>query len=301
MTPARFRWGVLFILIGVLLLLVNTDVLDEHFWLDFIYFIPYLLIAIGIEKIFAHTRFKAISYLTSVGLFAAGLYIAFSSSQGGTSSGFFKSQIIREEADPSIKQVNAVLRLEDAGLTIRDATDDLLYGRFGEWTYKPKYECVKEGERAMIELWGPSESHRFWGGTVRVEGDEPGDWFVSFSRVTLLALECYGDESDIHLNLSTTPLRDLKIDAQDSEIYLKLGNLEPLVTVNARGVDSRLRLRVPTDSGLRLTGVNDPDYLGTVGLTCQGEYFTTAGYDTTANRIDVQLDDQFRSLSIDFY
>jgi hypothetical protein len=51
MTPARFRWGMLFILLGTLLLLVNADVLSHNFWIDFIYLLPFLLIAIGLENL----------------------------------------------------------------------------------------------------------------------------------------------------------------------------------------------------------------------------------------------------------
>ena len=49
MTPARFRWGSLLVLVGVILLLRNLDVITNSFWTDFLIYFPILLIAIGIQ------------------------------------------------------------------------------------------------------------------------------------------------------------------------------------------------------------------------------------------------------------
>jgi hypothetical protein len=103
------------------------------------------------------------------------------------------------------------------------------------------------------------------------------------------------------MNLSTTPLLRLDMIAEDASVYLKLGDLEPDVAVKVKGYDSRVRLRIPREAGLRIGGVEDPEYLETVGLIRAQDAFMTAGYDTLAVKIDVELDDRFRSLSIDFY
>ena len=52
MTPARFRWGLILILIGGLIFLENLNYLNHGFWIDLLIYSPFLLIAIGIEKIF---------------------------------------------------------------------------------------------------------------------------------------------------------------------------------------------------------------------------------------------------------
>ena len=49
MNPARFRWGILFILVGVLLLLNNIGQLSWDVWVDIANLWPLILIAIGVS------------------------------------------------------------------------------------------------------------------------------------------------------------------------------------------------------------------------------------------------------------
>ncbi len=299
MTPARLRWGLLFIMFGVLVLLDKMDVISGDVWLDIITLFPLLLIAIGIEKIFTRSRLEFISYAAPVLLVVVVIYVAVDRGHSSSGAGFFESQVIRQEADPNLEVIQAVLRLGDGDLTVRDATDDLFYGRFRQYSYKPRYNYDVHGSRAKIELL--NRSGRIWGGLVHINTNEPDDWYLSFSKFIPLELECYGDDADIHLNLSTTPLRMLRLEADDAEIYLKLGNVEPEVQVEVSGYDSNLRLRVPHESGLRVKGVDDDVYLHEVGLTEQDDGFVNEGFDSLNQRIEVDLDDRFRSLSIDYY
>jgi len=183
---------------------------------------------------------------------------------------------------------------------VRDATDDLLYGRFRKFTQKPEYKLEFEDDEANLSLTS-SHSRWFKHGFIHVETDEEDDWRLAFSNEVPLVLKCYGDHSDIHLNLATTPLRELLLDADDADIYLKVGDLEPNVRIIVSGADSKFRLRVPHQIGLRVSGVDDDGYLREIGLDRQNGFFMSDGYDTLPQRIEVDLDDRFRSLSIDYY
>jgi hypothetical protein len=303
MTPSRFRWGLLFILLGTLILLQKADTIGSDVWLDLLYYVPFFFIAIGIEKIFTNSRLEVISYASSVLLVAGAAYVAASSNPNDTETGFFQSEVIEEALDPSITGVDAKLTLTDGGLTIRDATDQLVYAKFQQWTPKPKYTLTRDGGRAVIEF--VSRSGQLLWGMVKVgeNADAEGvdDWYLMFSREVPLRLTCDADRSDLHLNLSTTPLEALTLKADDADIYIKLGDLTPAVQVAVKGLDSKLRLRVPRDAGLRVIGVGDDQYLQQVGLSPDNGGFVSDGYDTLQNKIDVNLDDRFRSLSIDYY
>jgi len=301
MTPARFRWGMLFILMGTLILLVNVDVLNNNFWIDFIYLFPFLLIAIGIEKIFAHTRLKGLSYLTTVLLVAGAFYVAFEGSRCSGSSSFFESTTVVYDEDDPVDVIDADLDLGSANLTIRDATSELMRARFGEWSYKPRSNFHVENRRASITVTNGGVTRRLWGRTIEIETDDPDDWRVSFSRRVPLDLKITGDDNDLHLNMATTPLRSLRMDVEDADTYLKVGDLERDVTVRISGRDSRLRLRVPQESGLLVSGVDDPAYLEEIGLVEKDGSYTTEGFEDAETRIQVEIDDRFRSLSIDFY
>jgi len=299
MTPARFRWGLLLMLFGTLILLRNFDCLNYNFWIDFLFYFPFFLIAVGIEKIFTGSRLQFISYLTSVALVCGALYVALEGSRDGSQASFFSKSTFVQEADSSVENLRAVLRLDGGDLTVRDATGNMVYGRFREFTRKPDIRYYMEDHGANIVL--TSRSGRFLGGVVKIEGDEPDDWYLSFSKDVPLFLECYGDHSDIHLNLSTTPLHKLRVEADEGNIYLKLGDLIPEIDVSVVGDDSRLRLRVPSNAGLRISGADHARYLTRLGLIERNGYFINEGFDTLRNRILVDLDNRFRSLSIDSY
>ena len=76
MTPSKLRWGLLFIVVGIMLLLCNTGHLDWDFWYEILMWWPILLIAIGLEKIFLKTKLEFISYLSPLLLVAAMIYVA---------------------------------------------------------------------------------------------------------------------------------------------------------------------------------------------------------------------------------
>lgn len=300
MTPARFRWGALLVLVGLILLLRNLDVIDSnYFWTGFLVYFPILLIAIGIEKIFTRSKLQAVSYATTVLMFAGGLYLALSGSHGSSNGDFFQETTYNWNDDAAVKELHAVLDLGRGNLTVRDATDELVFAQFNEFSSKPEIERSVDGGVGNIRFTG--KGSRFLGGLVKIETGEDADWYLSFSNVLPLILECNGSQSDIHLNLATTPVRQLKVDADQATVYLKLGDLEDRVNVDVSGSDSDVRLRVPITAGLRVSGITDEQYLKQVGLERRNGWFTNAGYDTMRSKIDVNLDDKQSSLSIDFY
>ncbi|HVP06367.1 MAG TPA: toast rack family protein [Candidatus Acidoferrum sp.] len=299
MTPARFRWGMLLVLLGLVLLLRNMDVINSNFWEDFLVYSPILLIAIGVEKIFTKSHLQFISYATSIFLLAGGLYLAFAAGSGGISQSFFSKSSYSHAVDPGVKDLQVTLDLGNGNLTVRDATDDLVSGQFDEFTHKPDVKYSVEGSTAMVNF--TTGKHRFWGNTIKINTEGANDWYLSFSNLIPLTLECVGKGSDIHLNLATTPTRKVKVEAADGQVYLKVGTIEPSVDVSVTGENSDVRLRLPSNAGVKISGVNDTEYLSRVGLIEEDGAYVNPGYDTLKNKINVNLDDRESSLSIDYY
>jgi len=195
--------------------------------------------------------------------------------------------------------LHAILGLDEIDLTIRDSGDELIYGRFDKFTHKPKieYEVVEDEARVTFT----SRSKSLLGGAIKIQTGDPQDWYVRFSKDVPLELECSGNSSDLHLNFSTTPLRNLELDTYDATIYLKLGDLEPSVKVDISGEDSKLRLRVPDNVGLMVIGEEYRSYLERIGLVERDGDFVNEGYDSLSQKIEVNLDDRLESLAIDFF
>lgn len=300
MTPARFRWGMILILFGLVILLINIDVFDDSIWEDLVWYFPFLLIAIGLEKIFSQSKVKAVSYLTTVALAVGVLYVGYSASYGDSRTSFWDSDEYSQAYDDSIRSLRAEVELGETDLTVRDATDrDLVYAQFRRFTSKPQIEYRVEDSGALVRFAKQVRSP--FGGIVRIETDDPRDWTLSFSDRVPLTLECQGDESNVHLNMATTPLQRLRLDVDGSYVYVKLGDLLPLVEVSVSGRDSELKLRVPRSSGVRIGGQDLEDYLDRLGYTRGDGYFTSEGYDTLPQKVMVDLKNDLRSLSIDRY
>jgi hypothetical protein len=299
MTPARFRWGILLITFGLLFLLRNLNVLNDNFWADLIIWFPIFLIAVGIEKIFTKTKLVFISYLTSVFLFLGALLIAFSGSIGGQGSDYFSEYSYRLDPDPGIRLIKAKVDIEETDLTIRDSGDELIYAKFNKYTRKPKIDFRENGDVAIINL--DSRSGSFLGGMVKVELDDSQDWYMQFSQDIPLELDCSGHKADIHLNFSTTPLRALNLTADDAVVYIKLGELEPDVRLDVKGDNSRVRLRVPGDAGLKVTGDGYDTYLERIGLEATDGVFETPAYNDFRTKIQIDLGKNLGSLSIDYF
>lgn len=298
MTPARFRWGIILITIGVLLLLQNLNILPEEIWLDLAILFPILLIAVGIEKIFTRTRLQFISYLTSIALFGVAMYLGFYYSHDG--GGYFSTTTHRIDSDPEVRVIRAELDLDETNLTIRDSGRDMVYGRFDRFTRKPDIDYRVAHDTALIEFKARDGS--YLGGAIKIEGGSERDWYMRFSEDTPLLLRCSGEESDMHMNFATTPLRRLSLDAADSYMYLKLGDMEPIVTIDVRGDDSSLKLRIPENVGLRVAAPDYGDYLERLGLTRVTDHvFMTSGFDTLSTRIELDIDEDLSSFSVDFF
>ncbi len=296
MTPARFRWGMILILIGALLLLRNANVIGEHFWIYVVSFLPFFLIAVGVEKIFTKTRFEFISYLASVAMVAGFIWVAWTGT-GSDEERFMSEKVFQQDNDPSVQNLVADIQLGGGDLTVRDATDDLVYARFKEYTQKPDISYSVEGSTGKIEMTGGRT--KLFGGMVKVDMEDINDWYLSFSKLVPLVLNCSGDNSNIHLNLATTPLKQLRLEAHDAEIYVKLGDLEKDVDVDILGDNSELKLRVPNTSGIQITGTDYADYLAQqMGFEEHGGELRSPGFDTLNNKIRIKLDERLRSFTL---
>jgi len=286
--------------LGILLLLRNLGILNDNFWEELLVYFPVALIAVGVEKIFTKSRLQFIAYLTSVALFFGGFVIAFSSSLSGIEENFFSQTTYQENFEPSVKKIKAVIKLDGTDLTIRDSGSDLIYGRFDKFTRKPEIKYTTNDDIANIDL--TSKPRNYLGGIIKFDMGKSQDWYLRFSDKAPLDLECYGKESNMHLNMSTSPLEKLKLDVNDANIYLKLGKIEPNVKVNIYGEDSKLKLRVPKDIGLKIYGTNYRSYLLRIGMEeTSDNAFVNKGFDTLKTKVEVNLHNQLESFSIDYF
>ncbi|MFH1685910.1 MAG: DUF5668 domain-containing protein [bacterium] len=299
MTPARFRWGTLLITVGLLLLLRNIGVLHDDVWLELVVWLPAVLIAIGIEKIFTKSRLQIVAYASSVALFALALTIALRTSSTAGAGSYFEQSAHRVEFDPSVSAIKAELSMNNTNLTIRDSGTDIVWSRFDRFTRKPKISYRTENDTAFLSYGARDGS--YLGGAIKINVGDEQDWYVSFSDQLPLDLYCSADNADLHLNLATTPLNRLVLAADETSIYLKLGDLEPLVKITVRGQDNSLKLRLPEGLGLLVKGDEYATYLSRLGLERGNGGLMTEGFDDADVQLEMELEDELTSFSVDFF
>jgi hypothetical protein len=301
MTPARLRWGLLLVQIGLLILLVNIDVINNNFVVILASAFPFFLILVGIEKMFTRTRLEVVSYLAVGIIFVGGLFMAVTGSDDAEYGNFFDRTEFSEKADPAIRELQATVRLGDGKLEVRDVTDDLFYGRFAQFVAKPQIKYEADGAIGKIRI--QKRGTQFFGDFVKIDIEQDrDDWMLYFSKEVPLNLECIGEDCDVHLNLANTPLKQLTLDADDSQLYVKVGDIEKLVTLSLKGNRSDLRLRLPSGAQIRINADEFESYLEQIGFIKENGFFRSAeNGDSLSSEIDIDLDQRLDNVKIEFY
>lgn len=302
MSPARFRWGILFVLIGGLLLLNNLGVLPWWAWSDILSLWPLLLIAIGVEKIFTRSKVEFIAYLSPVALAVIVVWVAF----GGFSTGDFR--LIRHgdayqyviDSDPGVKRVKAVFDLDDTDMDLKDTGARLFSSRSSGWRAVPRVEYDLDGDTADLDV-SPRINGLRW---FRIDGRRwAGNWDVALSNKAPVDLTCYGDRADMDLNCRGLLLDNLLVDSRRGNIRVSIGDMSKKVKIRLEGEDADFRLTAPEGSGVRVSGAENTAarLLERLGMIESDGYYMTEGYDTLSPQIELNLSPDISRLAFDFH
>ncbi len=299
MTPAKLRWGLLFILVGVLLILNNTGRLDWDFWLELLIWWPLLLIAIGIEKIFQKTKLSFISYISPLLLVLAIAFVAIDSGSNNKVYGYFSSSEWTEDYDPDVKLIEAKIEHQDADLYVGRSRQYLISAKFDRFTSKPDIDFTKNGEIAELNV--NIRKGGLGSGIVIRHNRRRQDWDFTFSDNTPLKLNCIGRRSDVDLYLESLPLAELKIDNDRSDMFVKVGENNPLVNIFVTGYDSDFRLKVPRGCGVKISGDFYSGYFEKLDYLKIEDGYCSPDFDSASVRFNLDVDEDLRHLSIEYY
>lgn len=299
MKPSRLRWGLLFITVGVMLLLNNSDNLSWEYWLNLLAWWPLILIAIGIEKIFNHTSLKFISYLSPLLLVAGMVYVAYDTGEDNLRKGFFATQHWELVADSNINAIDAVIDQGRNDLFVRGGGSDLISARFDRMAGKPKISNKRQGNVEKVEI---KPRFRYWGGGIVINGrDNQRDWTITLSDKVLYKLDCRGRGADMNLDLGEIRLEKLTIVNDEADIDLSVGELASRVELDITCDEGRLRLRMPEKAGLKISGNSRSGSLDNIGLKKSGEYYISDNFDTAPVQITAKLNGNLEHLFVNFY
>lgn len=301
MTPARFRWGIFFILAGGLFLLHNFDVIDWYVWEDIVGLWPVILIAIGIEKIFAKSKAVIISYMAPVLFAAIVFWVAIGSSYSNmdfTRRGdTYRYEI---ENDGELSSVELTIDIKNVDINLRKSSSDLFNGRFKRRKYKPDIDYDVSDGVAKIEVGEEKHSWEWRDSRYRSSYD---NWNLRVTDNLPLNLKCIGGKSDMELNCKTLNLQEIFVNSDRGRIDMYLGDVSQNVKVSLEGEDAKFSLYAPEGSGVKVSGFSDDlvRLFERIGFVEADGNYTNPGYDSLSNKIEVELSPDISQLSIDFY
>ncbi|MEW5924470.1 MAG: DUF5668 domain-containing protein [Candidatus Zixiibacteriota bacterium] len=298
MTPNRFRWGLLFITAGVILLLNQMGYLDWEYWWELLLWWPVLLIAIGIEKIFNRTRLQFISYVAPLILVAGMIYVAVDVGPDTWRSSFGDRHNWNAEMDSAINKLDAVIDHGRTDLTVSRSGINLASAKFDRFSQKPDITLEKKNNVATLDI---SRSTGRRSAVIFSGHGSYQDWRVSFSDEVPLELRCIGHDADVDLNLESIPIEKLSVVDDGGNIYLKVGNKTALVAIDVSGNDADLRIRIPADCGIKITGKEYAPYLKDLKLIEEDAGLISEGFNEATTRISFNFDDGLRYLSMTEY
>lgn len=299
MTPAKLRWGLLFITVGVFLILCNTGRLGWDVWYDLMIWWPLFLIALGIEKIFLKTKLHLVSYISPVLLVVAMSYVAVLSDGASQVGGFFDACEWKAESKDDVEMIEARINHKNVDLYVGRSHYNLIRAQFDNFLRKPTIEFVEQDGIAHLDV---SRKRGGLGAVIVINKRHRNqDWDFTFSDETPLKLKCIGRNSRVDLSLQSVPLMELEIVNNNGDIILKVGRKSPRVNISVEGYDTDFRLKAPEDCGIKVRGTDYSGYLEALGFQAIENDFYSANYDSASVHLELDVDEQLRHLSIEFY
>ena len=296
MTPARFRWGILFILVGFLLLLNNLGYVSWWVWEDILSLWPVLLIVIGLEKIFTKTKLQAISYLTSLALAGAVLWAVFGGGINYRADG--RASRYRIDSDNSVDRIDARIEIKDNDLDIRGTDRYLFSSDYDGWGRNPEINYEVFSGTAKIDF----QERKRWS-TIHIKSGRSDDFNLSFDRGVPLVLDIHGLDGDIKIDGRRLQMEKLDVYSESGWVRIYTSEDEPLTELSLGGMDASFGLNIPQEAGVKLEGKTGglSNILRKLDLSEKDGIYYSEGYDTLELKVDISLGDELSRLSINRY
>ncbi len=299
MKISRIRNGVILISVGLVLLLNNLDYVDWSVWFSILSLWPVLLIAIGIEKLFAKTALSFLALLSPILFLIAILGPAYFYSSQGEKEFFRNTYNWEKELESPYKKGYASLDFKAGRLEIDSNTDKLISAKLDYWRRKPLsiYNYSEQDSLVRLNL---KDVDRFWKTGFRSSFNKSRDWNISLSDKIPWELEIENAAMSGDLDFSQLVLENLTIELDASSLKIKLGDKAKFLKASIDADVSSLELLLPKSAGLQIESRSSlsSTQFRDISLNREKKRIWTYNYDTAPSRIDIRLKGAISSLRI---
>ncbi len=260
MRRGAYFWGLIFILVGGLLLLQNMELLKIDVW----------------------------KLLWPLFLIAAGVWVLLGF--------FFRKTPETEHASVALEGATLArvhIRHGAGRLTIQGsaAPGNLVEGDFGGGLV---LDTRRSGDQLEVTLRMPSQAFPTWGPGYSL------DWILNLAQDVPLELDVEGGANEAHLYLTDLKVTRLNLKTGASSTELLLPTNAGLTQVDCRAGVSSLTVRVPDGVGARiharggLASVN----VDTGRFPRAGAYYQSADFETAANKAELTIETGIGSVNV---
>ena len=301
MSVSRIRNGVILLSVGIVLLLNNLNYVDWSVWVSILSLWPVLLIAIGIEKIFAKTSLSFLAYLSPILLLFAILGPAYYFYHNEKDSITYEGKTFRWEKEmvSTVKRGYASFDFKAGKLKTGAGQDKLIRAELDYSRREPLclYNYSEKDSLVKIDL---KDRDHLWRGWFNPRSNNRHEWNVFLSDKIPWDLQIENSVMNGSLDFSGIILENLSVDLDVSSLKIKLGNKARNLKVKIDSDVSRLELLLPRDAGLNIetrSSLSSTDFQD-ISVNHEKKRYWTSNYASAPSKIDISLHGDISSLKI---
>ncbi|MCK4858817.1 MAG: hypothetical protein KAT58_12655 [candidate division Zixibacteria bacterium] len=290
MKPSRVRWGIFWILIGLVFLANNAGWLSWWVWADLAQLWPVLLIAIGLEMIVRKSKIEWLGYLST--LIIIGAFVWAISENGGVRSyriGLFDDDTLSEVSTAYDNQTSANIEVQFADGRLYFRSDDkyLFQAKSRNSRDELTYRTECDDSHCYIEL---TPHKRHWRRFIHV-GSDDNHWKCYIHPRVDASYHLDLDEADLRFYAEGLRLDTLRIEAKRSDLLIRFDDANRHILLDLDGRRTTVACFIPDSVGLKIEGDSlTPASIDRFNLTRAGEFYINDLYGEAAANILIKSD-----------
>ena len=277
-------WGALFVFVGTLLLLDNLDVLNVHF-MNLWQLWPVLIIGAGVSM------FSLRGWVAAVVSFALVVTLAGLAWLVAVDNSFYKSTqnvqtkvvTLGDTIAATDKEVDVTLNTGAIDLTL--SSSDMVRVFSAEVTSSHlvlNQDTTRVSNGTRYVTLNTDMTRGWWLGPVNNSMD------LELTERLPLSLHIETGASSVVGDLSATQLKAMSMSAGASTVDLKFGTKQTRQEITFEGGASKITLRIPTGTGVRVeteNGLNNTEFEGISKVS--DDVYESTGFSSAANQITI--------------
>jgi predicted membrane protein len=306
MKPTRIFFGLIIVAIGVLLLLIKSDVVPSSGLGNFVIFWPALLILFGLAMIFtSNLLYFVVTFLSILLISFLALADPYNWQQKDATE---KKETIRPNIvaayDQSIDNFKFTLDLGAATINIKNFNDSnsdtLTKGNYGEGITSLEETRTNEDHTADLHIKEKTNSQNV---SMIVDPNKKRFMDLEISDRIPTEFTINSGASKLDLDFSNIDLRKLNINSGASAVKVKLGNKSDNLESEINCGASDINLIIPKDFGVKIN--SNSVLLGKdfsdLNLNQDKNTYTSSDYDKKTRKLNIKLSSGISKLTITQY